>query len=238
MIIGGFQTTTLLDYPGKVACTIFTAACNMRCPFCQNSDLITGSFETRYSEEEVLAYLSKRKGLLDGVCITGGEPTLQKDLAEFICKIKDLGLLVKLDSNGLNPDILKMLYSGNLIDMVAMDIKSGLSTYGAACGIKDIDIGKIKESIDFLITSGIDYEFRTTLVKGIHRLEDMEEITSLIKGAKAYFLQSYKESDKILGLVDGNKEASTYSSFSRNELEEFLDIAKKVVPSAMLRGVD
>ena len=238
MIIGGFQTTTLLDYPGKVACTIFTAACNMRCPFCQNSDLITGSFETRYSEEEVLAYLSKRKGLLDGVCITGGEPTLQKDLAEFICKIKDLGLLVKLDSNGLNPDIIKMLYSGNLIDMVAMDIKSGLSTYGAACGIKDIDIGKIKESIDFLITSGIDYEFRTTLVKGIHRLEDMEEITSLIKGAKAYFLQSYKESDKILGLVDGNKEASTYSSFSRNELEEFLDIAKKVVPSAMLRGVD
>lgn len=238
MIIGGFQTTTLLDYPGKVACTIFTAACNMRCPFCQNSDLITGSFETRYSEEEVLAYLSKRKGLLDGVCITGGEPTLQKDLAEFICKIKDLGLLVKLDSNGLNPDIIKMLYSGNLIDMVAMDIKSGPSTYGAACGIKDIDMGKIKESIDFLITSGIDYEFRTTLVKGIHRLEDMEEITSLIKGAKAYFLQSYKESDKILGLVDGNKEASTYSSFSRNELEEFLDIAKKVVPSAMLRGVD
>ena len=238
MIIGGFQTTTLLDYPGKVACTIFTAACNMRCPFCQNSDLITGSFETRYSEEEVLAYLSKRKGLLDGVCITGGEPTLQKDLAEFICKIKDLGLLVKLDSNGLNPDIIKMLYSGNLIDMVAMDIKSGPSTYGAACGIKDIDMGKIKESIDFLITSGIDYEFRTTLVKGIHRLEDMEEITSLIKGAKAYFLQSYKESDKILGLVDGNKEASTYSSFSRKELEEFLDIAKKVVPSAMLRGVD
>ena len=238
MIIGGFQTTTLLDYPGKVACTIFTAACNMRCPFCQNSDLITGSFETRYSEEEVLAYLSKRKGLLDGVCITGGEPTLQKDLAEFICKIKDLGLLVKLDSNGLNPDIIKMLYSGNLIDMVAMDIKSGPSTYGAACGIKDIDMGKIKESIDFLITSGIDYEFRTTLVKGIHRLEDMEEITSLIKGAKAYFLQSYKESDKILGLVDGNKEASTYSSFSRNELEEFLDIAKKVVPSAMLRGID
>lgn len=238
MIIGGFQTTTLLDYPGKVACTIFTAACNMRCPFCQNSDLITGSFETRYSEEEVLAYLSKRKGLLDGVCITGGEPTLQKDLAEFICKIKDLGLLVKLDSNGLNPDIIKMLYSGNLIDMVAMDIKSGPSTYGAACGIKDIDIGKIKESIDFLITSGIDYEFRTTLVKGIHRLEDMKEITSLIKGAKAYFLQSYKESDKILGLVDGNKEASTYSSFSRNELEEFLDIAKKAVPSAMLRGVD
>ena len=238
MIIGGFQTTTLLDYPGKVACTIFTAACNMRCPFCQNSYLITGSFETRYSEEEVLAYLSKRKGLLDGVCITGGEPTLQKDLAEFICKIKDLGLLVKLDSNGLNPDIIKMLYSGNLIDMVAMDIKSGPSTYGAACGIKDIDMGKIKESIDFLITSGIDYEFRTTLVKGIHRLEDMEEITSLIKGAKAYFLQSYKESDKILGLVDGNKEASTYSSFSRNELEEFLDIAKKVVPSAMLRGVD
>ena len=238
MIIGGFQTTTLLDYPGKVACTIFTAACNMRCPFCQNSDLITGSFETRYSEEEVLAYLSKRKGLLDGVCITGGEPTLQKDLAEFICKIKDLVLLVKLDSNGLNPDIIKMLYSGNLIDMVAMDIKSGPSTYGAACGIKDIDMGKIKESIDFLITSGIDYEFRTTLVKGIHRLEDMEEITSLIKGAKAYFLQSYKESDKILGLVDGNKEASTYTSFSRNELEEFLDIAKKVVPSAMLRGVD
>ena len=238
MIIGGFQTTTLLDYPGKVACTIFTAACNMRCPFCQNSDLITGSFETRYSEEEVLAYLSKRKGLLDGVCITGGEPTLQKDLAEFICKIKDLGLLVKLDSNGLNPDIIKMLYSGNLIDMVAMDIKSGPSTYGAACGIKDIDMGKIKESIDFLITSGIDYEFRTTLVKGIHRLEDMEEITSLIKGAKAYFLQSYKESDKILGLVDGNKEASTYSSFSRKELEEFLDIAKKVVPGAMLRGVD
>ncbi len=238
MIIGGFQTTTLLDYPGKVACTIFTAACNMRCPFCQNSDLITGSFETRYSEEEVLAYLSKRKGLLDGVCITGGEPTLQKDLAEFICKIKDLGLLVKLDSNGLNPDIIKMLYSGNLIDMVAMDIKSGPSTYGVACGIKDIDMDKIKESIDFLITSGIDYEFRTTLVKGIHRLEDMEEITSLIKGAKAYFLQSYKESDKILGLVDGNKEASTYSSFSRNELEEFLDIAKKVVPSAMLRGVD
>ena len=238
MIIGGFQTTTLLDYPGKVACTIFTAACNMRCPFCQNGDLITGSYETRYSDQEVLAYLAKRKGLLDGVCITGGEPTLQKDLAEFICKVKDLGLLVKLDSNGLNPDILKMLYSGNLIDMVAMDIKSGPTGYGLACGLKDINIDKIKESIDFLMTSGIDYEFRTTLVKGIHTLEDMEEIGQLIKGAKAYFLQSYKESDKILGLIDGCQEASNFTSFSTSELEKFLDIAKKYIRDAMLRGID
>ena len=238
MIIGGFQTTTLLDYPGKVACTIFTAACNMRCPFCQNGDLITGSYENRYSEEEVLSYLSKRKDLLDGVCITGGEPTLQKDLAEFICKIKDLGLLVKLDSNGLNPDIIKMLYSGNLIDMVAMDIKSGPSTYGVACGVKNIDMNKIKESINFLMTSGIDYEFRTTLVKGIHTYEDMKEIGCLIKGAKDYYIQSYKESDKILGLMDGNEEAKSYTSFTRGELEQFLNIAKETIPNAMLRGVD
>lgn len=234
MNIGGFMQTTLLDYPGKVAATIFTTACNMKCPFCHNGDLVFGDVSP-YEENDVLSYLSKRRKVLDGVCITGGEPTLQKDLAEFIFKIKEIGLLVKLDSNGLRPDILKSLYEGHLIDMVAMDIKASKDNYLTASGLDAINMDLIYESIDFLINSGIEYEFRTTLVKGIHNRDNINGICEMINGAKHYYLQSFKENEKAIYKIKNYK--NTYGSFNENELSEFLSIAKSYIPAAELRGI-
>ena len=164
MRISGFQKMTLLDFPGRVACTVFTFGCNLRCPFCHNASLVVGGGEAEFSKEEILAYLKKRTGLLDGVCITGGEPLLQSDIADFIKEIKALGYAVKLDTNGCYPEKLKELVLGGLVDYVAMDVKNCFSKYGQTVGIKDFDVSPIKESAAFLISSGIDFEFRTTIV--------------------------------------------------------------------------
>ena len=236
MLISGFQKTTLLDYPGLVACTVFTGGCNMRCPFCHNAGIVLNP-EDNISSDEVYRYINRRKFVYDGVCITGGEPTLNKDLPEFLYKIKSSGLKVKLDTNGLNPSAIMQLISGNLVDYIAMDIKSSVSNYDKASGIETIDTDRILMSIDYIMNCKIDYEFRTTLVKGIHTYDDMEEIGEMISGAKRYFLQSFKDSGDIIAKHDTSENKPVFDSFSEDELNHFLEIARITIPEATLRGV-
>lgn len=244
MLIGGFQSTTLLDYPGHLACTVFTQGCNFRCPFCQNGSLVLPEkFDPPFSEEDILARIKKRSGIYEGVCVSGGEPTNQPDLSEFLKKIKDMGLLVKLDSNGTRPEVLKQLYEESLIDMIAMDIKAAPAQFADVCGLKDGNesvaeklLVKTVESIDFIMNCGIEYEFRTTLVKGLHDISQSGAMAKQISGAKAYFLQSYTDSDLIINKLNGNEKQ--FESFSETELNEILSAVKKYVPSACLRGID
>ena len=213
MEIHGYNKTTLLDYPEHVACTVFTGHCNMRCPFCHNGDLVMqpGSQPT-VPEEEFFAFLNKRKNILEGVAITGGEPTLQKDLPDFIAKIKDLGLLVKLDSNGLRPEIIKELAKNKLVDYIAMDIKSAKSNYGETIGIADFDISPIEESVAFLMEGTVPYEFRTTVLKPFHSQKVFEEIADWIGGCEKYFLQSYVDSNRVLKEFLPEEEKAKYSA--------------------------
>ena len=193
MIINGFEKLSLVDYPGFTAATVFTGACNMRCPFCHNAILVIDSIHQPIVEEQyVLDYLNKRKGIIDGLCITGGEPTLQPDLAQFIEKCKATGVKIKLDSNGTNPTILKELIDKNLLDYVAMDIKNCKEKYSITANAK-IDLTHIQESIDILESSGIDHEFRTTLVKEFHTLADIEKIAQWLDGTNKYFLQKFED---------------------------------------------
>lgn len=201
MQIGGYQKLTLIDYPGKLATTVFTAGCSFRCPFCHNPELVrleTYSLKRtdNKKEQEFFEFLKKRQGKLEGVCITGGEPTIQPDIIEFIKKIKDLGYLVKLDSNGSRPEIIERVLKENLADFIAMDIKNSPKKYVETTG-GSADWEKIKKSVDFIINSSVDYEFRTTVVPGIHNEDDFWEIADWIGGAKAYWLQEYRET-KIL----------------------------------------
>jgi pyruvate formate lyase activating enzyme len=191
MKIHGLQKMTLLDFPGRVACTVFFGGCDMRCPFCHNAELIDGTAPAVMEEEELLSFLEKRKGLLDGVAVTGGEPTLQKDLTEFFRKIKAMGYPVKLDTNGMHPERLEKLITEKLVDYVAMDIKNSFVKYAMTVGVKNAFLDKISQTIKFLMTSGIDYEFRTTLVKEFHERMNYEEFLNLIKGAKRLFLQKF-----------------------------------------------
>lgn len=230
MIISGLQKTTLLDYPGHVASTIFFGGCNFRCPFCHNGDLVNGPWENPFDPEDVLAFLKKRSGLLEGVCITGGEPTLQPDLEKLIHSIRSLGLSVKLDTNGYRPDVLKDLCRRGLIDYVAMDIKAGHGNYAAAAGLPGIDMGKIEESVSFLLSGSVACEFRTTVVKELHSESDFYDIGRWIQGCRAYYLQSYKDSEQVL--VPG------FSACSREELLHFMDIVRPFVENVELRGVD
>ena len=205
MKIGGFAPVTLLDYPGKVAATVFSVGCNFCCPFCHNPELVlpasgleAGGGEFKSKEERLFKFLKKRQGKLDGVCITGGEPTLHQDLPEFIAKIKDLGFLVKLDTNGTRPDALKHLFDKQLLDFVAMDIKTSIEKYPQACGVK-IDPGRIQLSTELIRNNRqIDYEFRTTAVGGIHTEEDLKDIGRWLRGAKRFVLQRYQDQGKIL----------------------------------------
>lgn len=230
MQIHGLNKTTLLDYPGIVASTIFTGGCNFRCPFCQNSDLIINpASQPLISEEEVINHLKKRSGVIKGVCITGGEPTLQGDLEEFIRKLKELGLLVKLDTNGYRPEVLKKLIDEGLLDYIAMDIKSSEEGYSKASGIS-VDINKIKKSISLIMESGVDYEFRTTVVKELHSREEFEGISKLIKGAKQYYLQGFIDSERVL--------KKGLSGYTREELEEFTIILRKSTTFTAVRGLD
>ena len=229
MIIKGLQKTTLLDFPGKVACTVFTAGCNFRCPFCHNASLVISPNTSEVlSEEEIFAFLKKRRGILDGVCITGGEPLLQRDIEVFIQKIRDLGLAVKLDTNGAYPERLKSIIDRALVDYVAMDIKNSKEKYALTAGA-DVDIEKISESVEILMSSDVDYEFRTTVVRELHSPEDINAIGKWIRGAKKYFLQSFTDSGELIG--DG------YSAHSPQDMGALLDIAKQYVPSAALRGI-
>ncbi len=199
MKIGGLQKLTLIDYPGKIAATIFTVGCNFRCPFCHNPELVLPSYGETGSilEKDFFEFLKIRKGKLEGICITGGEPTIQSDLLEFVRKIKQMGYLVKLDSNGTRPDVIKKGLEDELFDFIAMDIKSSVENYEKASGCK-VDIERIKLSVDLIKNSGIDYEFRTTVVPGIHHYKDFDKIAKWLKGSKKYTLQEYRNEGKIL----------------------------------------
>lgn len=230
MRLGGLQKITLLDFPGAVACTVFTSGCNLRCPFCHNSPLI-GKLpdEELISEKDLFDLLKKRKGVLDGVAVTGGEPLMQPDIEQFIKKIKDEGFKVKLDTNGTYPDKLKGLIEKGLVDYVAMDIKAPLDKYKTVGGTEVFN-DKIKESVDILLKSSIPYEFRTTVVNELHDACDFDKIGELIKGADAYYIQSFKDSGNIL--------KSGLTSPSKEDLQSYLEIAKKYVENSHIRGVD
>ena len=231
MQIHGFAKTTLLDYPKHVASTIFTGECNFRCPFCHNGDLVLNpSSLPEISESQILSFLERRKNILDGVCITGGEPTLQKDLPDFIKKIKDLGLLVKLDTNGYRPDVLEHLISENLLDYVAMDIKNSPEKYAMTCGVVNFDLNRISSSINLLINGPIPFEFRTTVANPLHDEKDFEAIGSWVKGATAYYIQSYKESEYVI--------SKEFSPYTIDTLNHFKNIILQYVPVVELRGVD
>lgn len=259
MIISGLQKVTLLDYPGHIACTIFFGRCNLRCPFCHNMELVTNPehFPT-FSIEEILKFLEERKGRLNGVAVTGGEPLLNKDISELLKPIKELGYPIKLDTNGFFPEMIEKLIDEKLVDMFAMDIKAGWKNYlkvagaretrpyGDNVGVNTNNVGanacgalcrgepdwqlKLKKSISLLINKASDYEFRTTCVKGLHTVEDFHEIKDMIKGAKKYFLQNYKAAPDMKELP--------FKPFSREELESFLSIVKDSVENVAIRGVD
>lgn len=232
MKIHGFQKTTLLDYPGHVAATVFTSGCNFRCPFCQNGSLVLEpERQPLIPEEEVLTHLRKRQGILEGVCITGGEPTLERNLREFILKCRRLDYLVKLDTNGYRPEVLRELLQAKLLDYVAMDVKASPANYGRATGCPDCDMDRIRESVSLLQTSGVSYEFRTTVVKGIHTVKEFEEIGRFLAGSQAYYLQAYQDSGDILG-ADG-----AMSAFTKEEMEQMAALAGKYIDKVMLRGV-
>ena len=231
MQICGFNKTTLLDFPGRVAATIFTGCCNFRCPFCQNGDLVLYPGQLPlFDEEEVLRLLQKRKGILTGVCVTGGEPTLQPDLAVFLKKIKEMGYLVKLDTNGYLPQVLEGLAGEGLLDYVAMDVKSSPGHYAAVAGLPGLQMERIFRSVSFLQSSGLPFEFRTTVVKGLHSAEDFLSIGQWLQGPYPYFLQSYQESDGVISPI--------FESFSRQELEGFRALLLPRIPNTSLRGVD
>ena len=230
MKICGLQKTTLLDYPGHVAATVFTGGCNFRCPFCHNSDLLGNDAEEAFSEEYVLNFLKKRRGILEGVAITGGEPTLQPDLRDFILRVRELGYKIKLDTNGTRPDVLRDLCDSGLIDYVAMDIKTCKERYSDVAGIPSLHMEGILESVEYLKNGKIPFEFRTTVVKELHSAEDFERIGQWISGCPHYYLQNFVDSDNVL--------VAGFSAYSKEELLDFIEILKPYIPNAELRGVD
>lgn len=229
MNVQGFQKLTLLDFPERVACTVFCGGCNLRCPFCHNASLVTSPQENVNGEESLFSYLEKRRGVLDGVCVTGGEPLLQPDLAEGLNRLRQMGFAVKLDTNGSLPHRLQEILERGLVDYVAMDVKSGPSGIGVATGL-DGDFTPFAESMKLLRESGIPYEFRTTLVKGIHEERDVLELGEILAGEKRYFLQGFVDSGNILG--------TGCSAFSEKEMLRFLHLLRKTIPSVQLRGQD
>ena len=230
MKIYGLQKLSLLDFPEKTACTVFLGGCNFRCPFCHNGSLVLSPGGETVSEDEFFSFLDKRSGILDGVCITGGEPTLQSGLEEFAEKIKKRGFLVKLDSNGYRPQVLRSIIDAGLVDYIAMDIKNSPSLYGKTAGIADLDMSRIENSVDLIMRSGIEYEFRTTIIKEFHDAHSIGEAAMLIKGAKKYFLQMYIDRD---GCIEHG-----FHAFSKEEAEELRIEASKHVEKAYLRNYD
>ncbi len=230
MLIHGFQKLTLLDYPGKTACTVFTGGCNLRCPFCHNAELVTAPHSYPIvPEEEVFALIKKRKNTLDGVCVTGGEPMLRKDLPEFLEKLKSFGISVKVDTNGSFPDQLKYIVRSGLADYIAMDVKNSFDRYHETVGINTLELSKIKESIDFLKASGIDHEFRTTVCRDFHTEKELCEIASYLGEHEKYYLQAFKPSPSSF---DPN-----ITGYTPSELKELLERVKEIAPLTELRGV-
>lgn len=241
MQIAGLNKTTLLDYPGRVAATIFTGGCNFRCPFCHNADLVLRpSVQNVYSEEEVLSFLKKRKRVLTGICITGGEPTLQEELSDFIRKVRKIGYQVKLDTNGSRPDVLRKLLQEGLLDYVAVDIKNCKEKYALTTGCMEFSLKEIEETVSLLATEEIPYEFRTTVVRELHTPEDILKIGEWIAGCPRYFLQQYEENENEIKNLQPT-EKLVYHSYTRKELEEIAENLRKLWKTdgeVFLRGVD
>lgn len=229
MTIEGLQKLTLLDYPGRTACTVFLAGCNFRCPFCHNFELVAKPAAPLMGDEELLDFLQKRKGLLDGVAITGGEPLMRRELPELLRKIKALGYAVKLDTNGSFPARLKALVEEKLVDYVAMDVKNAPARYGETVGFLKLELDAICESIEFLKSGAVDYEFRTTVIEQYHSEKEIYAIAEWIRGAKRWFLQQFKSSERV-----PNGEL-TPPSFQK--MQEYLQIARQIIPETELRGV-
>ena len=235
MKIVGIQKMTLLDYPGRVACTVFLGGCNFRCPFCHNSELLDGTAQPVMTDGELLAFLEKRKGLLDGVCITGGEPTLQKDLPELMEKIKAMGYAIKLDTNGYRPEILKALVGQGLVDYVAMDIKNSPDRYAETAGVAQLEIQRIEESMAYLLSGAVDYEFRTTVVRPLHDTQAMADIARWITKiapetkAKRFFIQPFTDRDTVI--FDG------LQAPEKPELQAFQGILEPCAEKVEIRGV-
>ena len=232
MFIAGMQKLTLLDFPGVVACTLFTAGCNFRCPWCHNAGLVLPeeASDRLLESGEVLSFLEKRKGVLDGVCVTGGEPLLHAELPDFLKRVKDLGYRVKLDTNGSFPERLEALVREKLADRVAMDIKNGPSRYAETVGLRNLDLSAVTSSKDFLLSDAVDYEFRTTVVRGLHTAESLLEAADWIQGAKQWFLQQFKDSGNLI-------HGEGLSAFSEDEMRRLLETVQQTNPAAQLRGV-
>ena len=230
MKIHGLQKMTLLDFPGHVACTVFFGGCDLRCPFCHNFELVDGTAEPVMTVEELLSFLNKRQGLLDGVAFTGGEPCLQKDLPELLETIKGMGYKIKLDTNGNHPDMLEKLLELHLVDYVAMDIKNSPEQYARTVGLKEIDLTNIRRSVCMLLEDRVDYEFRTTVVEQFHEEKDFDAIGQMIQGAKRYFLQAFTDRDSV---PFGNLSAP-----SKEAMLKYAEIAGKYVQDVQIRGVD
>lgn len=231
MEIHGFNKTTLLDYPGHVAATIFTGGCNFRCPFCHNADLVQNpKSQPMVPEEEVLSHLKKRRGILEGVCITGGEPSLQPDLPDFIRRIRELGYLVKLDTNGYRPQVLRRLLEEGMLDYVAMDVKASPENYEKAAGCSGLDFSRIEESIAILKNCKIPYEFRTTVVQGLHTVSEFDAIGRLLEGSRAYYLQAFRESENVI--------QEGFRAFPTEVMEKIREKAGKYIDKVELRGVE
>ncbi len=229
MTFFGLEKLSLVDFDGYVAATVFTGNCNFRCPFCHNSSLVLDYKNlSTVSEQEIVDYLVKRKGIIEGLCITGGEPTLEKDLPIFCEKIKSLGLKVKVDTNGTNPEMIKTLVNNGVVDYFAMDIKNNLENYSAIIDVKNFNTTNVEKSVEYFLTNKIAYEFRTTLIKEYHNTDNMRKIGEWIKGANKYFLQKFKNSESCI--------KSHLSPVEDSIALEFRDILKEYIPTVALRG--
>ena len=230
MKLYGLQKLTLLDFPGKVACTVFLGGCDFRCPFCHNYELAAGQAPAVMETGELLAFLQKRRGLLDGVAITGGEPCLHRDLPDLMRAIREMGFAVKLDTNGAHPALLRTILEEGLADYVAMDIKNSPDKYAATAGLQTFDMGPIRESVQLLMQGSVDYEFRTTVVAEFHEAADFKAIGAWIAGAQRYFLQIFTDRDTV---PYGNLHAP-----AREDVIAWADIARKYVPDTAIRGLE
>ena len=233
MLISGLQKLTLLDYPGHVACTVFTGGCNFRCPFCHNAPLVLPErlAGDANGEETVLQFLEKRRGVLEGVAITGGEPLLHPDMPDFLKKIRAMGYKIKLDTNGSFPERLAALLEDGLVDRVAMDVKNAPALYARTAGLETIDLAALTRSRDLLLQGTVDYEFRTTVVRSLHTAESLKEAAAWIRGAREYYLQQYKDSGEVI-------DAEGLGAFTDEEMRELLQQVRQIVPTARLRGLD
>ncbi len=230
MDIHGLQKLTLLDYPGKVACTVFLGGCNLRCPFCHNGDLVLSPGPAALNEEDLLSFLRRRRGLLEGVCITGGEPLLHPELPRLLSALRGLGYPVKLDTNGSFPQKLEMLIRESLVDYVAMDIKNSPQRYPQTAGVPELNLSPYRESVALLLEDTVEYEFRTTVVREFHDADSFRAIGPWLSGAKRYFLQSFVDRDSVL--------QKGLHPCSRQELEVFANLVRPFVATVELRGVD